>query len=315
MQTTVQTTSSSRFGFKRWALALGTALLASLALNAQAALNVVACEPEWASLARELGGDRLNVSSATTALQDPHRIEARPSLIARMRNADLLVCTGMELEIGWLPVLVQQSGNAKLATGAPAHFEAGRYITPIELPTRLDRGDGDVHAGGNPHIQQDPRNIAKVAPALAARLAQIDPPNAALYAERLRDFQTRWAAAMLKWEQQARPLKGVAVVAHHKNMGYLWDWLGVREVATLEPKPGVEPSAGHLSELKAQLARQPAKMVVRAAYEDPRASKWLSDVAHIPAVALPFTVGGNDKAVDLFGLFDSTVALLLEAAK
>jgi len=294
---------------------LAAALLAALALQAQAALNVVACEPEWAALARELGGDKVNATSATTALQDPHRIEARPSLIARMRNADLLVCTGMDLEVGWLPVLVQQSGNARLAPGAPAHFEAGRYITPIELPTRLDRADGDVHAGGNPHIQQDPRNIAKVAVALAARLAQIDPANAATYQARLADFQGRWSAAVQKWEQQARPLKGVAVVAHHKNMGYLWDWLGLREVATLEPKPGVEPSVGHLTELKSQQTRQPAKMVVRAAYEDPRASKWLSDEAHIPAVALPFTVGGNDKAVDLFGLFDSTVALLLEGAK
>ena len=294
---------------------LAAALLAALALQAQAALNVVACEPEWAALARELGGDKVNATSATTALQDPHRIEARPSLIARMRNADLLVCTGMELEVGWLPVLVQQSGNARLAPGAPAHFEAGRYITPIELPTRLDRADGDVHAGGNPHIQQDPRNIAKVAVALAARLAQIDPANAATYQARLADFQGRWSAAVQKWEQQARPLKGVAVVAHHKNMGYLWGWLGLREVATLEPKPGVEPSVGHLTELKSQQTRQPAKMVVRAAYEDPRASKWLSDEAHIPAVALPFTVGGNDKAVDLFGLFDSTVALLLEGAK
>ena len=294
---------------------LAAALLAALTLQAQAALNVVACEPEWAALARELGGDKVNATSATTALQDPHRIEARPSLIARMRNADLLVCTGMDLEVGWLPVLGQQSGNARLAPGAPAHFEAGRYITPIELPTRLDRADGDVHAGGNPHIQQDPRNIAKVAVALAARLAQIDPANAATYQARLADFQGRWSAAVQKWEQQARPLKGVAVVAHHKNMGYLWDWLGLREVATLEPKPGVEPSVGHLTELKSQQTRQPAKMVVRAAYEDPRASKWLSDEAHIPAVALPFTVGGNDKAVDLFGLFDSTVALLLEGAK
>ena len=289
--------------------------LAGLSLQAQAALNVVACEPEWAALAKELGGDKLNVSSATTAQQDPHHIEARPSLIARVRGADLLVCTGMELEIGWLPVLVQQSGNSKLSPGAPAMFEAGRFVTPLEVPTRLDRGDGDVHAQGNPHIQQDPRNIAKVAVALSARLAQLDAANAATYQQRLQDFDTRWTAALQKWTQQAAPLKGVAVVAHHKNMGYLWNWLGIREVGTLEPKPGVEPSAGHLTELSAQLAQQPARMVVRAAYEDPRASKWMAEHAKIPAVALPFTVGGTDKAGDLFGLFDSSVALLLEAAK
>ena len=288
--------------------------ICAFAAPARAALAVVACEPEWAALAKELGGDRLNVSSATAATQDPHRIEARPSLIARMRSADLVVCTGLDLEVGWLPVLIQQSGNARLARGSPGYFEAGRFVTPLEVPVRLDRSDGDVHAQGNPHIQLDPRNIAKVAVALAARLAQLDAPNAKVYEERLQSFQTRWTASIQKWEQQALPLKGVAVVAHHKNMSYLWAWLGLREVGTLEPKPGVEPSAGHLSELNAQLARQPARMVVRSAYEDPRASQWLADHARIKAVVLPFTVGGNDKATDMFGLFDSTVALLLEGA-
>ena len=290
-------------------------LLSVFGAPAHAALNVVACEPEWASLAKEIGGDKVTVSSATTATQDPHRIEARPSLIARMRNADLVVCTGLDLEVGWLPMLVQQAGNAKLAPGAPGYFEAGRFVTPLEVPVRLDRSDGDVHAQGNPHIQLDPRNIAKVATALAERLARIDAPNAATYQERLQAFQGRWSASLAKWEQQAAPLKGVPVVAHHKNMSYLWAWLGVKEVGTLEPKPGVEPSAGHLSALSAQLAQQPAKMVVRSAYEDGRASQWLVDHAKVRAVALPFTVGGNDKATDLFGLFDSTVALLLEGAR
>ena len=287
-------------------------LLASAAAHA---INVVACEPEWAALAKELGGDKVDASSATTAFQDPHHIEARPSLIARMRNADLVACTGMELEVGWLPVLVRQSGNARLAPGSPAWFEAGRYVAPIDVPTRLDRSEGDVHAQGNPHVQLDPRNIAKVATALAARLAQLDPPNAKAYQDRLQDFQARWSAAQQKWEQQAQPLKGMVVVAHHKNMGYLWSWLGVREIGTLEPKPGVEPTPGHLSELTALLARQPARLVVRAAYEDPRASQWLVEHAKVRAVALPFTVGGNDKAPDLFGLFDSTIALLLEGAR
>ena len=192
---------------------------------------------------------------------------------------------------------------------------AGHFITPLEVPTRLDRSDGDVHAAGNPHIQQDPRNIALIAKALTDRLAQVDPANAKTYQDRYAAFSARWAEAMKKWDQQAQPLKGLTVVAHHKNMNYLWNWLGMREVATLEPKPGVEPSAGHLSELNAQLAAHPAKMVVRAAYQDARASEWLAEHAHIPAVNLPFTVGGNDKATDLFGLFDSTLALLLGAAK
>lgn len=291
------------------------ALLACAGLQAHAALKVVACEPEWAALATELGGDKLQASSATTALQDPHRIEARPSLIARVRNADLLVCTGMELEVGWLPVLLQQSGNARVAPGSAGFFEAGKYVTALDVPTRVDRSQGDVHTAGNPHIQLDPRNIALVAKALAERLAQLDAANARVYQERHAAFAARWTEAQRRWEQQAAPLKGLNVVVHHKNMGYLWQWLGMREIGTLEPKPGLEPSAGHLGALKAQLAKQPARLVVRAAYQDPRASQWLSEQARIPAVALPFTVGGNEQAKDLFGLFDSTLSLLLTAAR
>lgn len=294
---------------------LMAALLCLAALPAHAALNVLACEPEWAALAQELGGDKVKTSSATTALQDPHRVEARPSLIARTRNADLLICSGLELEVGWLPILLQQSGNAKIAPGQPGNLEAGPLVQRLEVPTRLDRSDGDVHPGGNPHIQGDPRNVALVADTLVKRLAEVDPPNAAFYQARYKDFSARWSAAIAKWEQQAAPLKGVAVVVHHKNMSYMLNWLGMREVGALEPKPGIEPSAAHLGELVAQLQRQPAKMVLRAAYQDDRASEWLSEHAKIPAVMLPFTVGGTDRAKDLFGLFDDTIARLLGAVK
>ncbi|WP_295748470.1 zinc ABC transporter substrate-binding protein [Undibacterium sp.] len=283
--------------------------------TAHATLNVLSCEPEWAALAIEIGGDKLKVASATTTLQDPHRIEARPSLIAKTRNADLLICTGLELEVGWLPILLQQSGNAKIAEGQPGNFEAGQFVTRLDIPAKLDRSEGDVHAAGNPHIQQNPHNIAKVADALLQRLSQIDPANASYYQSRHKDFSVRWNAAMLKWEQQAAPLKGAAVVEHHKNMAYLLNWLGLRSVGTLEAKPGVEPSAAHLNGLLAQLQRQPAKLVIRAAYQDGRASQWLSEHAHIPAVVLPFTVGADDKAKDLFGLFELSVQRLLEAAK
>jgi zinc/manganese transport system substrate-binding protein len=291
------------------------AVLCLGALPSYATLNVLACEPEWAALAQELGGDKVKTSSATTALQDPHRVEARPSLIARTRNADLLICSGLELEVGWLPILLQQSGNAKIAPGQPGNLEAGPLVQRLEVPTRLDRSDGDVHPGGNPHIQGDPRNIALVADVLVKHLAEVDPGNASYYQARYKDFSARWSAAIAKWEQQAAPLKGVAVVVHHKNMSYMLNWLSMREVGALEPKPGIEPSAAHLGELVAQLQRQPAKMVLRAAYQDDRASEWLSEHAKIPAVVLPFTVGGTDRAKDLFGLFDDTIARLLGALK
>lgn len=295
------------------------ALLAALPLLALAtpsahALKVFACEPEWAALTKELAGDQATVYTATNALQDPHQVQAKPSLIAAVRNADLLVCTGAELEVGWLPVLLRQSGNPKVQDGQSGQFNAADFVKKLDVPTRLDRADGDVHAAGNPHIQTDPRNIAAVAQALSQRLAQVDPAQAPLYKTRLTDFNARWGQALQRWTQAAAPLKGAAIVVQHKGFPYLENWLGLKEVATLEPKPGVEPSSAHLSDVLAQLQRTPAKMVIRAAYNDGRGTQWLAERAHIPAVTLPFTVGGSERAKDLFGLFDDTVEQLLKAA-
>lgn len=295
--------------------ALFMAAFIMAAQNAGAALNIFACEPEWGALAQELGGDKVAVFSATNAMQDVHHIEAKPSLVAQLRKADLLACTGSELEIGWLPVLLRQSGNDRLQSGKPGNFEAAHYVRMLEVPSRLDRSEGDVHPGGNPHIQTDPRNIGKVGDALAQRLAEIDAANAAYYQARHKDFAQRWQEALKRWENQAAPLKGVSIVVQHKGFPYLEDWLGLREVAALEPKPGVEPTSTHLADVLSQLQRQPAKMVIRAAYNSDRASQWLSDKARIPAVALPYTVGGSDRAKDLFSLFDDTVQRLLDAAK
>jgi zinc/manganese transport system substrate-binding protein len=253
------------------------------------------------------------VFTATTARQDPHHIEARPSLIARLRQADLLVCTGAELETGWLPMLLRQSGNAGVQPGRPGYFEAANHVRMLEIPARLDRAEGDVHAAGNPHIQTDPRNIGAVATALARRLAEIDPAGADHYQTRQRDFAQRWDAAIKRWEQQAVPLRGVHIVVQHKGFPYLENWLGLRQIAALEPKPGLEPTSGHLAELLEKLRREPAQMILRAAYHDGRASEWLAERAGIPVVVLPFTVGGTDQAKDLFSLFDDTVQRLLGA--
>ncbi|MCL4469970.1 MAG: zinc ABC transporter substrate-binding protein [Gammaproteobacteria bacterium] len=289
--------------------------LAAFAIPASAALNILACEPEWGALARELGGDKVSVYDATNAFQDPHHIQAKPSLLARARNADMVVCTGSQLEIGWLPILLQQAGNPKIQLGRPGYFEASRYVRMLEVPSSVDRSQGDVHPGGNPHIQANPHNIALAADALAKRLAEADPANSAYYQGRHKAFAERWKAAMQNWEREAAPLKGVAIVVHHKAFVYLEDWLGLREVASLELKPGVEPTGAHLAEVLAQLRRQPAKMVVRAAYNDARPSEWLAARGKLPAVVLPFTVGGSERAKDLFGLFDDTVQKLLSAVR
>ena len=279
------------------------------------AVNVFACEPEWAALAQELGGDRVAVVSATTAMQDPHRIEARPSLIARVRSADLVICTGAELEIGWLPLLLTQSGNGRVRPGTPGFLEASQFVAKIEIPKVVDRSLGDIHPGGNPHVHLDPRNIAKVAQVLAARLSEIDRANSDAYAARADDFAKRWQAAMQRWQQQAAPLRGVPVVVHHKDMSYFLSWSGMREAGSLEPRPGIPATASHLGALVDAMQRSPARVIVYSAYNNPKAAEFLSERSNIPKVMLPFTVGGSARAKDLFGLFDDTIERLLGALK
>lgn len=288
-------------------LILGLAWLPGLA---QASLNVLACEPEWAALAQELAGDRARVASATTARQDPHHIEARPSLIARARNADLLVCTGADLEIGWLPLLQRESGNPRIQVGQPGHFEAAAHVRMLEKPTRLDRAEGDLHAAGNPHIHADPRNLLKVAAALSRRLAELEPEQAGFYAARGADFQARLGAAIARWEKEAAGLRGLPVVVQHKSWSYLADWLGLKVVADLEPKPGLDPSAAYLAQVLERLKTQPARLILRTGYQSAKPSEWLAERAGIAAVELPYTVGGSAEAKDLFSLFDVTLALL-----
>ena len=294
------------------AAALGLALVA---LPASAALNVFACEPEWGALAQELGGDKVSVYSATTALQDAHRIEARPSLIARIRSADLLICSGSELEIGWLPLLLTQSGNSKIQLGSPGYFEASQYVAKLEIPKVIDRSLGDIHPGGNPHVHTDPRNLAKVATVLEDRLAQLDPANAETYHSRGKSFLTRWQAAIVRWEREAAPLKGVPIVVYHKDFSYFINWVGMRETGSLEPKPGIPPTPSHLADLLDQMKQAPAKVIVYSPYNSPQAAEFLSTRANIPTVMMPFTVGGTDKAKDLFGLFDDTIGRLLATVK
>ncbi len=288
------------------------ALSLLIAARAQASVQVFACEPEWAALAGEIGGANVETTSATNALQDPHYIQARPSLIAAVRKADLLICSGSGLEDGWLPVLLRKGNNPKIQPGQPGHLTASQYVNRLDIPAVLDRAQGDLHAQGNPHIQTDPRNIALVARVVAQRLQQIDPANAEAYRGNLAAFEEKWNAAIAKWQEQAAPLRGERVVLHHRSWVYLDNWLGLVEEATLEAKPGVPPSAAHLNELLAQLKASPAALIIRAPYQDPQPSEWLTRQTGIPNAALPFTVGGTPDATDLYSLFDVTIRILLE---
>ena len=288
-------------------------LLVSGYSYAQQQINVFACEPEWASLVQELAGDKASIYTATTAFQDPHHIEARPSLIAKVRRADLIVCTGSGLEVGWLPLLLRQSANPKVQPGQAGYFLAGDQVVRLEIPEKVDRSMGDVHAEGNPHVHLDPKRITVIAAALSKRLVQLDPINKIFYEQRRKDFLAKWKTAIVKWQQQARLLEGVSIAVNHNSWVYLFEWLGIQQVAVLESRPGIPVSASYLAQLKHRLADVPVKMVIYAAYQNDRAAIWLGKEMNIPVVQLPYTVGGADNVVDLFSLFDVTIERLLRA--
>jgi zinc/manganese transport system substrate-binding protein len=274
---------------------------------------VFACEPEWAALARELGREQVEAYSATTALQDPHYIQARPSLIAKVRRADIVICSGAELEIGWLPALLQKANNPRVMPGNDGYMEASRYVKRLDATANVDRAQGDIHPQGNPHIQTDPRNILAVARALSARLSKIDSINTDSYSENLQYFINNWEAAIERWEALAKPLRGKRVVTHHKSWVYLENWLGLVEVANLEAVPGLPPTATHLSRLTHQFAGGGADVIIRSPYQDSRPAEWLSERIGVPQVILPLSVGGTDKAVDLYALYDDIIERLLGA--
>ena len=267
------------------------------------ALEVFACEPEWASLVSELAGDHANVTVATTAFQDPHRLQAKPSLIAAIRKADLVVCTGADLEIGWLPLLLRRGGN-------PDIFMASDFVRKLEVPKVIDRSQGDIHPQGNPHVHLDPRNIRRVAAALAEQLAETDTKNAVDYNARLADFQGRWSDALAAWDQRAMSLAGLEIASHHRSFSYLANWLDLDIVATIESKPGIPPSGAQLASLLEKLSDNPPVAVVRTPYENEKPSLWLNERLSVPAIQLPYTISGNAAVTDLFTLFDETLRIL-----
>lgn len=287
----------------------------SVSQVANATLNIFTCEPEWAALSKELGGDKVTVTSATTARQDPHHIEARPSLIAKVRRTDLLVCSGAELEIGWLPMLQRQAGNSKVQAGQKGYFEAAKQVERLGVPKTLDRAMGDVHASGNPHVHLDPRRLLTIAMALSERMIELDPQNAGLYRQQRDAFAQRWRQAIQDWERIAAPLKGIRLVVHHQDWAYLFDWLQINNAGSLEPKPGLPTTASHLAGLKQELAQSPAAAIIHTYYQSPKAAKRLSELTGTKVVELPYTVGGGEGVTDLFSLYDETLKRLLQLVK
>jgi len=294
--------------FKKNCLLLLSLLLLSNPLYA--GLEVFACEPEWASLTKELGGEHVDIYTATTNQQDPHHIQARPSLVAKARQADLLICTGAELEIGWLPLLLRKSGNPKIQEGQAGYFLATDYVALLDKPIALDRSMGDVHAAGNPHVHLDPVRVQIIANKLSETLARLDPANRSNYEKKLASFTENWQNMIQQWVERTQHLKGKPVVLHHKNWTYLQHWLGLNQVAVLEPKPGIPPTSSHLSSLVSSLKANPAQVIVYASYQDSKAANWLSKKTGIPTLELAFSPAKDETLAHWFDqLLNQLVAL------
>ncbi|MGL4476020.1 MAG: metal ABC transporter solute-binding protein, Zn/Mn family [Shewanella sp.] len=279
---------------------------------AQAQLAIFACEPEYAALAKELAPNA-DIYSATTALQDPHLVEARPSLIAKMRRADLVICAGAELEVGWLPMLQQKSANPKVRNGAPGLFFASEHVDTLDKLTQVDRSMGDVHRAGNPHVHLSPPRMLQVAAALTARMQALDPAEQAHYQAALQSFTERWQQAMAQWQQQGATLAGMKIIGFHSSFRYLFDWFGIEQVADLEPKPGVPPSSNHLASLTARAGQGDVSAIVQASYQDKRPGAWLSERSQLPVLVLPMSVGGDANSQDLFAWYQGLVTQLVGA--
>ena len=294
---------------------LALSLAIALAQGQALALTVFACEPEWATLTRTLLPGA-KVYSATHHLQDPHHIEARPSLIAQLRNADMAVCTGAELEAGWLPMLQAKAGNAKIQNGQPGMFYAADHVTLVNpFKGTVTPFSGDVHVLGNPHVHADPRRVLVVAKALASRLAMLVPAEKIRIESQLQQFDQAMTQRIQTWEQLAKPLKGRPVITQHANFGYLWLWLGLTPVADLEPKPGVPPTPAHLARTLEQSKTTPPLAIVIAQHHDPRPGQWLSGQLKAPQklIILPATVT-DDEPDALFRWFDLMIQQMLKVA-
>ncbi|WP_252177823.1 zinc ABC transporter substrate-binding protein [Endozoicomonas sp. 4G] len=294
---------------------LSKLLLASalaLPVSSHAALTVFACEPEWAALSAEIAPEA-TIYTATTALQDPHHIQARPGLISKMRKADIAVCSGAELEIGWLPVLQMKSANPNVQSGDKGLFFAADQIETIDKLEKVDPTMGDVHPQGNPHLHLDPYRMVKVAQALAERMAKLDPQHKDEYLANAKKLSEEWETHIKRWEKEAAPLKGKTLITYHSDFDYLLKWLGVNVAADLEPKPGLPPSTRHLASLLELSEKTHIDAIVYASYQDRKGADWLSQKAGVPAIELPMTVGGSEQSSNLISLYDDLIQKLLKA--
>lgn len=281
-------------------------------------LNIVTSLPDFAAIAREIGGDKVKVESIAKGYQDPHFVDAKPSYIMKLNRADMLVYNGLDLEIGWLPILVTGSRNSKItSTESAGNLDASTLIPNIlEVPvSRVDRSMGDVHPYGNPHYLLDPRNGIIVARGITEKLKRIDPDNATFYEENYLDFSKRLDEKIKEWEEEFSPFKGTEVVTYHKSWVYFTNWAGFKEVGYIEPKPGIPPTPSHVAELINNMKNKNVKLIIEESFYPQKTASIIAQKTGSNFLVLPSSVGAKEDITSYIGLFDSIVDDVTSALK
>ena len=297
-----------------------TATLAAIALSvlwafpSHAKLSVVASTPDLGSIAREVGGDRIEITSLAKGTEDPHFVDAKPSFIRILNQADVLIEGGADLEVGWLPPLVLNARNPKIQLGLPGRIIAADVIRLLEVPTGpIDRSLGDVHPFGNPHFTLDPVNGRLIARLMAERFCASAPGDCEAFKANLKQFEDTIDARLAVWQKQLAPLRGTKVVSYHKSYSYLAERFGLRVVNTIEPKPGIPPSASHVRDLVAQMKAEGVALILMEPNRERKTPAFLAQETGAKVVVVPSMVGGSKEAGDYPALFDSLVKTMLDA--
>src|SRR4051812_31006095 len=299
-------------------LSLAAAVTAALlgTTEASAAVNVITTTQDLAAIVKEVGGDKVTVDALAKGYQDPHFVEAKPSFILKLHQADLLVAVGRELEIGWLPPLITQSRNAKVQPGAAGYLDASLNAKILDLPTgQITRAMGDVHPQGNPHFWLDPGNGRRVAQAVQAKLTELSRGDAEYFSQRYADFDRRLSEAEKRWQAAMAPYKGLKVVTYHRSWPNFADAFGLDVIGYVEPKPGIPPSPAHTLDLEQEMKRQNVKIVLVEPYFDLKTPNAIGRDTGAEVLVMPPSVGGVKEITDYFTLFDYDIKMLVDAIK
>jgi zinc/manganese transport system substrate-binding protein len=302
----------------RWIAGFALAMLALGFLSPTLAhakkLNVMTSTTDMAALTQEVGGDKVNVDSIAKGYQDPHFVEAKPSFLLKLRQADLLISVGLQLEIGWLPPLITQSGNPRIQVGAGGYLDASQFAQILEIPQgTVTRAEGDVHPLGNPHYWLDPDNGRRIAKGIAGKLGDLDPGDAAYFQQRFQDFDKRLSAAEQKWDGEMKPYRGRKVVTYHRSFPNFAQHFGLDVIGYVEPRPGIPPTPSHTLELIQLMKRENAKVVLVEPYFDLKTPQSIGRATGAQVIVYLPSVGGEKQVTNYFELFDYDINLLTKA--